>query len=344
MKKKLIASFALALLLLFLFIYGVGWEDITEVILKANVRWLAVSALMFSIAMLVWAFNWKIVFTESGHALRLRKLLSFFLVASFANNITPFGQAGGEVATAYILKSRANIPYEKGLASVILLDVIGIFPFVSFAIVGIIILLTAFDLPTRAYLSFTAVLAFAIFVLYMFYWLWKRRDVAQKLLFFLTKPFRNFADKHNISLSEKLSISHLTEKVNTFYSTLDTISSKKLTLPIVVSVATIGWLFFTASCYSAFKAVGLNIPFTVLMLILPVAQLANFLPLPGGLGGNEVVFTALIVLVGGAAAVASAAVLLFRFITYWAVTFVGGAMALHLLGSRTKVEELFVSK
>ncbi len=340
MKKKLIACFTVALVLLFLFVYKVGWSEILNLLLQANVKWLATSAVLFSAAMLIWYFNWVVVLSTLGYAVTLWKAFPLFLSASFFNNVTPFGQAGGEAATAYVLREKVNIPYERGLATAILLDVLGLFPFVAFAVIGIIVLIISFDLSRRAYFGFFAAMGLALLVMIMFYVFWRRRDLPRRIVVFLARPFYKLAQRYSFKLARIFSESYINDKLDSFYRTLDTISAHKGRFFFAILISTCGWLLFVASGYAAFRAVGLHLPFTVVLLILPVAQLANFLPLPGGIGGNEMAFTALIVLVGGSAVLASAGVLLFRFVYYWMITFIGGVITFYLLGSRRKVEEL----
>ena len=90
-----------------------------------------------------------------------------------------------------------------------------------------------------------------------------------------------------------------------------------------------------ALCLAAsFPAIGAGVPWRGLLLAYPAAQLVSALPIvPGGLGIVEGSLTAGLVAYGGATETALAAVLLYRLISFWGLTGLGG---LTWLGLRTK--------
>ena len=64
------------------------------------------------------------------------------------------------------------------------------------------------------------------------------------------------------------------------------------------------------------------------MFVVPVGSIAGATPLPGGLGGLEAAFIALLVPTAGVSASgATAAVLIHRGATYWLPTLFGGGAA-----------------
>ena len=81
----------------------------------------------------------------------------------------------------------------------------------------------------------------------------------------------------------------------------------------------------TVALTAAFGAVGQPIPPHVVVFTIPLANLAGATPLPGGLGGIEAAYVALLVpTTGVAAATVTAAVLVFRGATYWMPVVLGG--------------------
>jgi uncharacterized protein (TIRG00374 family) len=90
----------------------------------------------------------------------------------------------------------------------------------------------------------------------------------------------------------------------------------------------LGWIALSTSLWLSLYALGHAVPFAATLFVVPVGSIAGITPLPGGLGGLEAVFIALLVPTAGVpASVATAAVLIHRGATYWFPTLVGGGVA-----------------
>jgi uncharacterized protein (TIRG00374 family) len=92
------------------------------------------------------------------------------------------------------------------------------------------------------------------------------------------------------------------------------------------------WWVGDMTCLAvAFIAVGGPLPWRALLIAYAAGQLATLLPItPGGLGVTEGTMALTLAAYGGGMATAVAAVLLYRFITYWAVLPAGGLCYLSL--------------
>jgi uncharacterized membrane protein YbhN (UPF0104 family) len=91
------------------------------------------------------------------------------------------------------------------------------------------------------------------------------------------------------------------------------------------------WAFDNAVLWATFKAVGADVPLTVLAMGYLIGQLGGALPLPGGIGGIDGGLVGALVVYGAKAADAAAAVLAYRIILFWLPLITGGiAFALLL--------------
>jgi uncharacterized protein (TIRG00374 family) len=117
-----VLGFLVAGLILGLLIYLVGIGDFFDEFARAD-GWLV--AMVF-LATLGWLFAWGLGLSVVLEALDIEiSVRRAFLVmngAMFSNNITPFGQAGGEPITALLISKLTNTEYERSLAAIVSLD------------------------------------------------------------------------------------------------------------------------------------------------------------------------------------------------------------------------------
>jgi uncharacterized membrane protein YbhN (UPF0104 family) len=91
------------------------------------------------------------------------------------------------------------------------------------------------------------------------------------------------------------------------------------------------WAFDNAVLWATFKAVGADVPLSVIAMGYLIGQLGGALPLPGGIGGIDGGLVGALVVYGAKAADAAAAVLAYRIILFWLPLLAGGiAFALLL--------------
>jgi uncharacterized protein (TIRG00374 family) len=93
------------------------------------------------------------------------------------------------------------------------------------------------------------------------------------------------------------------------------------------------WAFDMGALLASFHAFGSAPPVAVVIMGYFVGQLANLLPLPGGIGGVEGGMIGSFVAFGQPASVAVVAVLSYRAISYW-LPLVPGAIAYFQLRRR----------
>ncbi|MFB6271142.1 MAG: lysylphosphatidylglycerol synthase transmembrane domain-containing protein, partial [Halobacterium sp.] len=106
----------------------------------------------------------------------LHKALLVNAAGAFANHVTPFGQAGGEPVTAWLLTKTAGTDYEVSLASITSLDAINVVPSLLFASVGALYYVTQTTGSGPLGLLPLGVLAAAVALPLVAFVVWRNRD------------------------------------------------------------------------------------------------------------------------------------------------------------------------
>ena len=159
---KTVAGFAVAGVILYLLAVGIGIEEIRGELADADPLWLAAGCASTAVGLVSWAKAWQVVLGVVGIPVRFRKLVVTYYAATFANYVTPLGQAGGEPFIAYVLARDTDASYEDSLASVVTADLLNLLPFFTFAAVGMGVLLVRTTLPDEVRGVAVALVVFAV--------------------------------------------------------------------------------------------------------------------------------------------------------------------------------------
>ncbi len=90
-----------------------------------------------------------------------------------------------------------------------------------------------------------------------------------------------------------------------------------------------GWICQMTALWLAFRAIGIELRTTFILIIVPIATIAGVTPLPGGAGGIETVLVFLLLaapLPHVTEAIAVTAVVIFRGAIYWVPVILGGGV------------------
>lgn len=96
--------------------------------------------------------------------------------------------------------------------------------------------------------------------------------------------------------------------------------------PAVIAGSLGYWAFDNVVLWATFKAVGVDLPISVLLMGYLIGQLGGALPLPGGIGGIDGGLIATLILYGAPASATVAAVVAYRVILFW-LPLIGGVIA-----------------
>ena len=285
-------------------------------------------------ATVVWLFAWAVsldtVLGVLGVDVSYSSSFLLFSGATFANNVTPFGQAGGEPITAFLISRVTDAEYERGLAAIASVDTLNFVPSITIALLGAGYFATEVALGANRNLlaAVGGVVALAILVPSLVYLGWRRRyGLEARIVAGLTPVIR--ALTRRLPRVPVPTPEGVEDRIDGFFRAIERVAANPRRLAVALAASTTGWLSQTVALYVAFEAVGVSVPASIVLVVVPIGAIAGVTPLPGGAGGIETVLVVLLLaapLPQVTQPTAVAAVVLFRGAVYWIPVLVGGVV------------------
>jgi len=330
---RVAVGFSGALVVLGALFWFVGFDSLGRAFAVLEPRWL----LLVGLAGVAWLVSWGLalrrVLGSLGVETSVPRAALLFASAEFANNVTPFGQAGGEPFSALLVSRATDTGYESGLAAVTSVDAINLVPSLVFATVGMGYYVATFtvDADVRRVAVAVAVLAICVPLLLVLLWanrFWLERRVASGVAVATRGAAGVVPGVRPVSRADALS------RLDVFVDALERVGRDPRDLAVAVCFSAVGWLCMCLALYLSVRALAVHgFPAVIALVVVPVAMLAAGLPLPGGEGGVEAALAFLLVPMASVSPVtAVSAALVFRVGTYWLSTLLGG-LAAAMLGS-----------
>lgn len=308
----------------------VGLERIGQALSTASPRLVALVGLFGIGQVIAWGLSLRTVMDSLGRPVSRFKGVALYASAMFANNVTPFGQAGGEPVTAYVINRVTDTRFETGLAAIATVDAAHIFTSISLAMAGALLTLTVFSPNRQLTLVILAVLSIGVAAAILFVMLLRYRlSIARRL----EAPVHGAVERLRTAFPDLLAelLQSAKKRFAVFRANLGRIAANRPMFGLALGYSTAGWLFEVGALSVALWGLGGPVPVATLLLVVPVGKLAGFVPLPGGFGSIEATLVGLLMATtpvdGG---LATAAVLLHRAATYWLPTILGGSVSLAL--------------
>ncbi|WP_075937793.1 flippase-like domain-containing protein [Halosegnis longus] len=322
---KILAGFAVAGIVLYVVASQFGLDEVVDTLAGADLRWLAVGCLSTTVCLVLWGKAWHVVLRVAGIDVPFRKLVGTYFAATFANYVTPLGQAGGEPFIAYVLSRDTEASYEESLASVVTADLLNLLPFFSFSAIGLSVLLAQSSLPGAAQSLAWGLLAMAVGVPVLVGLAWRYRERVRGGVLRLVRPVTR--------ITSRLSVDGVARRIDELYESFGRIAQDRRALVVAVVFAYAGWVFFALPLYFAGKTLAVpGIDPLLVLFVVPASTLAGLTPSPGGTGGVELALVALLVaLTPVSNAVALSIALVYRVMSYWFALVVGGLAAVGVV-------------
>jgi uncharacterized protein (TIRG00374 family) len=328
------AGFAGAAVVLGVLLWFVGVGEILTALEAANPPLLALVAGMALAWLLAWGLALRTVLAVLGIELSVRESFMVFSAATFANNVTPFGQAGGEPFSALLISRVADSEYETGLAAIASVDALNFVPSIGLAAVGLGYYATTATLGDRLTVAAASIggLAVAVAVGAGLGWRYRYRLEAGVVRVFT--PFVEWVGRA-IPGRDAPDGEDVAGRIEGFFSTIERIGGDRRSLVLALGLSTAGWVALAACLWLALFAIGVQVPVAAPMIAIPAAAVMSVTPLPGALGAIEAVQVGLLLpMTGLSKGTIGAAVLIHRGATYWLPVLIGGGSASALGVSR----------
>jgi uncharacterized protein (TIRG00374 family) len=321
---KFLAGLLVGVVLVYLLGAVVGWDETVARLRVADLRWVVVACLSSLVCLAAWAKTWQIVIGSLGVSVTYRRLVVTFLAATFANYVTPMGQAGGEPFIAYVLARDSEATYEESLASVVTADLLRALPFFNVGLVGLGYLAATAGISESTEELAAALVGLAVGIPVAVVALWRHREAVQRGVLRVVGPVAR--------RTPRISADELRGRIERLYASVERITGSRRALLAAVAFAYVGWVFFALPLYLSGLALSLPVPPLVVAFLVPASVIAGSTPTPGGLAAIE---GTLVVLLGALTALtapeALAVTTVYRLTSYWFVVAVGGLAALWVL-------------
>jgi hypothetical protein len=321
---QILLGFAVAGVVLLLLVDFVGTANVQARLAAATVWWVAAGCLSTALCLIAWGKAWQLVLAVAGIEERFGKLVVTYYAATFANYVTPLGQAGGEPFIAYVLSRDTEASYQDSLASVVTADLLNLFPFVTFAGVGFAALLYQASLPAAIEPLAGGLVVLSVGVPLVAAVGWRFRARLRATILRLAAPLSR--------RTPFFTLDGLRERLHETEAAFQRIARDRRALATALTFSYVGWVFFALPLYAAAMAIGESIPLLLVFFIVPASTLAGLVPSPGGSGAVEAALGVLIVALTPIDPVGATAIaILYRVASYVFALVVGGAAALYVI-------------
>jgi uncharacterized protein (TIRG00374 family) len=335
--RATLVGFAATIAVFAVLFYTAGVDDLVSQLTSADPRYAGVVFLATLGWLVAWGGALRTVLGVLGVELsRIRSFL-VFCGAMFSNNITPFGQAGGEPVSALLITRSTDAEYETGLAAIASVDTLNFVPSITIALVGAGFFATEVTLGRRLEFAIAAVGVLAVVVPSLVYLGWTRRyelehRVVEALIPFIRAVAR-FVPRVTVPTVESLE-----HRITGFFRAIERIAANPRGLAVALAFSALGWGLQMVALWVAFVAIGEPVAFSIVLFVVPIGAIAGVTPLPGGAGGIE--WTLAVLLAAASPAVgfdiATAGVVLFRGFVYWTPVVLGG-IVVGLTGAGSRI-------
>ena len=333
-ETKVAVGFVGALLVLALLVFLVGFDDVTNALALLDATTAAALAALGIAWLVAWGLSLRAVLAALEIDVTPTTAVLLYASAAFANNITPFGQAGGEPFSGYIISRATNAEYENGLAAIASVDSINFVPSLAFALLGLAYYALQYTVLDRVRYVAGVVLALTIALPVVVYLGWRFRERVRSALVAVLAPVFSVIGRITPRFSVP-SRDQIRTHVDGFFRAIGRVASDRRRILVAAVFSAIGWFAMCVALWLSIRGLGHTVPFAIAFVVVPVATIASITPLPGGTGGVEAAIILLLVpTTGVSAGTAGAAAIVFRAATYWLPTALGGLSAV-VLESRT---------
>lgn len=337
--RTTLAGFVGAIVVLIALFSLVGIGRIIDALSQANPLIVTIIPLVAVVWLVSWGLLLRVVISVLDGRLSVVSSVLIYTAAVFANNITPFGQAGGEPVSAYLISNATDSEYETGLAAITSVDAIHFVPSLSLAALGLVSFAATTALNRQLRIAGVIVVGLAIIIFAIVTLVWRFRIRVETAVVRVVMPVAGTIARlvPNRDPPDRDAIS---ARVEGFFASVERVATDRKSLVLAFGFATSGWIALAGILWLSLFSLGQSVPFSIVLLVVPLGSIASITPLPGGLGGIESVLVALLVsMTVIEPGVAGAAVLLHRTASYWLPTLVGGIVA-SILGVQPRSQSV----
>lgn len=331
--RRVVAGFAVAVLLLAVLVVGFGGERVLWGLRQADATTFALAPAGTLLAVACWGLALYRLTRPVPGAPSGMAFVGAYATGVLLRNLAPWGRSGGSLLMAAALDRAGGTRYEELLGATATSEFLGSVGSVTVAGTGLAALLASGEASEGVVAAavvfggFVAVLALAAVVVVAL------PEVVVRVAALLLAGLRGVlgrvwpaADRYLVSVAP-------VERVERLLETVRRIARDPGTLLPAAGFTVAAAMVSVGPLWLSLRAVDAAVAIPTLMVVLPLSGFAGVVPLPGGTGGVEFALVGLLVAATSLeVATLAAGVLLYRLSTYWFTLAVGGVGAVGLAG------------
>ncbi|QKY21057.1 flippase-like domain-containing protein [Halolamina sp. CBA1230] len=324
--KATLVGFAGAIAVLALLLYFVGVGDLMVYLGDADVGTVGLVVAVTVAWLFAWGLALRTVLGVLGRHVSPIKTFLVFSGAMFNNNVTPFGQAGGEPVTALLISEVTDSDYGTGLAAIASVDTLNFVPSIMLALLGMGYFATQTTFNARLESASIVVVGLTAVVVGGLVFGWRNHERVETAVVGVGARLARFAGEYVPRVSDP-GREAVEKRVGHFFEAIERVATNPRGLVLALTFSALGWALQMSGLWLAFQAIGEPVSLGVVMFVVPIGAIAGMTPLPGGAGGIEAVLVFLLVaapLDGVTKSVALAAVVIYRGAVFWVPVVLGG--------------------
>ena len=326
--KTTLVGFAGALAVLGLLLYFVGVGDLLRYLRAADTNTVGLVVAVTVAWLFAWGLALRTVLGVLGRRVSPFKTFLVFSGAMFNNNVTPFGQAGGEPVTALLISEVTDSDYGTGLAAIASVDTLNFVPSITLALLGMGYFATQTTFNARLESASIVIVGLTVGVIGGLVFAWRNHDRVESAVVNAGAWLGGLAGEYVPKVDDP-GRATIEKRVGHFFEAIERVATSPRGLVLALAFSALGWALQMSGLWLAFQAIGEPVSLAVVMFVVPIGAIAGMTPLPGGAGGIEIVLVALLVaapLPGVTESVALAAVVIYRGAVFWVPVVLGGVV------------------
>ena len=275
---RAIIATAISLLIFFLLFLQIDADQVLRVIFSSDLQLILLTVFISLAVNIFWgALKWKRILFALGYPLSFKEVLSIRSGCLPLKIVFPLKTS--ELIKAYYLEKQRNLPFMRGLSSILLDKMLNLLVTLGIFLIGVSVV--QINLPR--FLPIIALLVTAVFL--------------------FSSPLRGIL----LKLSQKINLKFYQFTVQLFSSFQEISVKEKIILTCYSIVYQLSEFMNT---YILFKAVGISVPFSLLLVFVPLVMIINNFPITVlGLGTREALMVFLFARYGPGSFLLSAGIL-----------------------------------
>jgi len=327
MDKKKAAFLAFGVFMIILLIKWAGLGDVIKVLKGARLDYFLLAVLAYIAGVFLWALRWRVLLKSLNINASFRVILGALFAGIFVNNVTPGARGGGEPVRMYYLSKRSNGEYGPVLATVMADRVLDLIPTIIMILISTVYVYTLGSWSLTLILLALDILLAVLIITSLAILLNEGRT--KRVSYWIFNLLSRIMPKKTKKYEEKF-IHMIEVNVPKFQSGFKLLMRDKKSFFLALSYSFMMWFLILLRSYYVFYSLNYRIRFLDVMVVQMVGIVIGLVSIiPGGAGLIETVNSAVYVLLGIDKEIAVTATLVERLISYWAPTFLGGAIMAH---------------